>query len=170
MPTERKRQIRCVTYKDEFSADKSSYNDMMIGVKNKVVGCGSKTFGASKAGDIVIITSNMGKTKFFLIGVLKEKLPECKLWLAAGGHLWDYNFTYEPLTQVYELTPRLQRRINKICAAADVKPTYLFNSRLCGAKMYEGVVDTLVDYLQAKEKAGGVAGQLGDDEGGDSTE
>ncbi len=165
MPPKRTRQLRCVTYKDEFSADKSSYNDMMIGVKNKVVGCGSKVFGASKTGDRVIITSNMGKTKFFIIGVLKDSLPECKLWLAAGGHLWDYNFTYEPLTQVYELTPRLQRRINKMCAAADVKPDYLFHSRFCGAKTYEGVVDTLVAYLQAKEKAGGAAGQLGDDEG-----
>lgn len=148
----RKRQVRCVTYKDEFSADKSSYNDMMIGVKDKVVGCGSKKFGASTDGDIVIITSNMGKTKFFTIGFLKDRLEICKLWQEAGGRMWDYNFTYEPLVGVYELTPRLQRRINKICAGEGEKSTYLFHSLFCGEKRYGLVVDKLVTYLQDKAK------------------
>ena len=160
--SKRQRQVRCVTYKDEFSAEECSYKDMMIGVKHLVVGCGSKVFGASTDGDLVIITSNLGKTKFFTIGLLRDRLETCKLWQDAGGRMWDYNFRYEPLIGVYEVTPRMQRRIDKICAAAEVKPDYLFHSRFCGKK-YEPVVEALVACLQAHEAAtAATKGQLED--------
>ena len=59
--------IRCVTYSPAFSAGGCSLNDLLIGVKHGVVGCGSKVFNASKLGDYVVINAEKNKVKYVVI-------------------------------------------------------------------------------------------------------
>ena len=146
MPKPAVTKVRCVTYKDEFSADRCTYNDLLIGVKHKTVGCGSKVFNASKTGDLVIITGNLGKARFFTIGTLKERLESCDLWAAEGGRVWDYNFTYEPLTGVHEVTAKVEALIAASCKKHEVDPRYVMHSRFCGER-YAPVLRDLVDKL-----------------------
>jgi hypothetical protein len=141
-------KVRCVTYKDDFSAHGCSFNDLLIGARHTVVGCNSNVFGSSKPGDLVIITANRGKRKFFTIGVLTERLYECTLWADAGGRVWEHNFVYHPLLDgLYERTPAINARVSELCAQLLINPTYVFHSRFCGER-YAPVLRTLVAELK----------------------
>lgn len=54
-------KLICVTYKNEYSADKDSHRDLMIGVEHGVVGCGSKGLNSCKEGDYVVINATKNK-------------------------------------------------------------------------------------------------------------
>ncbi len=137
-------KVRCVTYKDEFSADHDAVNDLLIGARHCVVGCNSKVFGSSKPGDLVIITAK----RFFTVGTLTERLYECTLWADNGGRTWDHNFIYTPLLPgIYERTPELTARVETLCAEILIDPAYLFHSRFCGVR-YAPVLRTLIAELK----------------------
>lgn len=127
-------KIRCVTYKDDFSSNKCSYDDMMIGVHNGVVGCNSGVFGASSPGDIVLITSNKGKEKYFIVGVLTNQLHNCDAWKNEGGFAWEHNFEYTPLSKIVFITNELKAEMVKICLNHNVDDKYLLHSRFCGIR------------------------------------
>jgi hypothetical protein len=134
-------KIRCVTYKDDFSANKCSYDDMMIGVNSGVVGCNSGVFGSSSSGDIVIITSNKGKEKYFIVGVLRNQLHNCDAWKHEGGFAWDHNFEYTPLSKIVFITNELKAEMVKICLNHNVDDKYLLHSRFCGIRYKPVLID-----------------------------
>jgi hypothetical protein len=135
--------IRCVTYKDNYSADKCAYNDLEIGCKHKVVGCGNKVFGGSKNGDIVIINATKDGIKHVVIGELSRKLESCDKWRNAGGHSWEYNWEYIPLTREFEYDSETKRQVNDICTN-QLNSNILFNSRFC-SKKFMPVVEMLIE-------------------------
>jgi hypothetical protein len=146
-------KVRCVTYKDAFSADHCSFTDLQIGTAHTIVGCNSKVFGSSRPGDLVIITANRGPTRYFTAGILMERLLECSLWAAAGGHTWEFNFTYMPLLPgIYEITPAIRARVAALCEPLHIDPAYFFHSRFCGER-FAPVLRELVAYLRAENVA-----------------
>jgi hypothetical protein len=136
-------KIRCVTYKDEFSIDGSSYNDLLVSIEQKVVGCGSSVFGASKKGDIVIICANKGKEKYFTIGVLDRRLTSCSEWHIRGGREWEHNFTWIQLCPLIKKDLYFDHDFVEICNKHGLKWQYMFNSRLCGIR-YKPVLEDLL--------------------------
>jgi hypothetical protein len=144
MPT----KVRCVTYTDAFSAGHCSYNDLLIGAKHNVVGCNSKVFGAGRPGDLVIITANKGKERFFTIGTLDQRLITCNLWADDGGHVWTYNSIYTPLIGIHAVTPAIKEMLATICTKYLVDPRYVMHSRFCGER-YAPVLRDLVAALAA---------------------
>ena len=147
------KKIRCVTYKDEFSSMKSSINDLMISVQNRVVGCGSSVFGASKTGDIVLITANNEKEKYFVIGVLTKSLEDCNLWHDAGGFAWKYNFEYIPLTNIIHITDKFTQKMAIICARHAVDYKYMLHSRFCGIRYKPALIDLFIEESLSRELA-----------------
>lgn len=144
-------KLRCVRYKDAFSAKGSSYKDLLIGVTHRVVGCNSKVFGASNPGDYVIVVANDGPRIFFTIGRLAERLYDCHLWADEGGHVWEHNFIYTPLLAdptPQEITPELKSKIEDLCTAHLVDPAHLFHSRFCG-KRYIPVLHDLIALINS---------------------
>jgi hypothetical protein len=139
-------KLRCVTYKDAFSANGCSFTDLEIGMAHTAVGCNSKVFGSSRPGDLVIITANNGRRRYFTAGILLERLVECSLWAAAGGHTWEYNFLYRPLTGCHEITPTIKERVTALCEPLIIDPAYFFHSRFCGER-YLPVLRTLLQEL-----------------------
>ncbi len=130
-------KLRCVRYKDAYSAKGSSYKDLLIGIAHNVVGCNSKVFGASKPGDYVIVVANDGPRLFFTIGRLNERLYDCHLWADEGGHVWEHNFTYAPLladSALQEITPVIKIKIEDLCTTHLVDPAHLLHSRFCGER------------------------------------
>lgn len=140
-------KIRCVTYKDKFSVGNCSYNDLEISVKNKVVGCGSKVFGASKPGDVVIICANKGKDKYFTIGILYEKIDECDEWKKEGGFTWQYNWKYIEVYDIVKRDIQFQREYKEVCIKNKVDLTNMFHSRFCGIAYKQVLIDLLKDVL-----------------------
>ena len=127
-------KLRCVRYKDAFSAKGSSYQDLLIGTEHRVVGCNSKVFGSSKSGDYVIVVANDGPRLYFTVGCLTERLYDCHLWADEGGRIWEHNFMYTPLLELQEITPVLKSKIEDLCAAHLVDPVHLLHSRFCGKR------------------------------------
>jgi hypothetical protein len=127
--------IRCVTYKDEFSAGNSAYNDFQIGIQHNVVGCGSKVFDASNPGDIVLINATKDKVKHAILVELYEKLESCDKWSLEGGHVWPYNWTYIPLTSIFQYDIDTEHQVESICHANSLNKNNLFNSRFCSKKL-----------------------------------
>ena len=141
-------KLRCVRYKDAFSAKGSSYQDLLIGTEHRVVGCNSKVFGSSKSGDYVIVVANDGPHLYFTVGCLTERLYDCHLWADEGGRIWEHNFMYTPLLPgIYERTRELTARVETLCKAALIDPAYLFHSRFCGVR-YAPVLHTLIVELK----------------------
>ena len=133
--------IRCVTYQDKFSADFSAYKDLMLGYENRVVGCGSKVFGSLKTikGDLVIINAKKDGVIHAIIGRLDTKLDECTVWSDEGGKIWPYNWTYEPLTDIFQYDTETKDEMKEFCEAYSLKYKNLFNSRLCSNKLQKAV-------------------------------
>ena len=133
--------IRCITYKDERSAEKSAYNDLMLGCEHGVVGCNSKVFGSLKTikGDLVIINAKKDGITHAIIGRLDTKLDECTVWSDEGGEIWTYNWTYEPLTDIFQYDTETKDEIIDFCTIHSLKYNNLFNSRLCSNKLQKAV-------------------------------
>lgn len=133
--------IRCITYKDNFSAKNSAYKDLMLGYEYGVVGCSSKVFGSlkTKKGDIVIINAKKDGVTHAIIGCLDTKLVECKVWSNEGGYNWDYNWTYVPLTDKFQYDTETKDEIIELCTTYSLKYRNLFNSRLCSNKLLSAV-------------------------------
>lgn len=127
--------IRCITYVPRFSAGGSSLNDLLIGVKHGVVGCGSKNLNASKLGDYVVINAEEKKVKYVVIGILCEKLESCDKWEIEGGCMWPYNWTYKPVTQIFIYDDLTKLEVKKIAEDNLLNPKIVFNSRFCSVKL-----------------------------------
>ena len=127
--------IRCVTYSPAFSAGGCSLNDLLIGVKHGVVGCGSKVFNASNLGDYVIINAEKNKVKYVVIGILCEKLESCDKWEIEGGRAWPYNWTYKPITTIFIYDDLTKLEVKKIAEDNLLNPNIVFNSRFCSVKL-----------------------------------
>lgn len=136
--------IRCVSYKDEFSANNCAYNDLQIGAENKVVGCGSKVFGASKPDDLVIITAVKDNKRYAIIGKLSEKLESCDKWELNGGHTWNYNWSYIPLTNIFHYDTTIKNEVKKVCDMYSLNINMIFNSRFCSKKL-KPAIDMLIN-------------------------
>ena len=127
--------IRCVTYSPAFSAGGCSLNDLLIGVKHGVVGCGSKNLNASNLGDYVIINATRDKVKYVVIGILCEKLESCDKWEIEGGCAWPYNWTYKPITTIFIYDDLTKLEVKKIAEDNLLNPNIVFNSRFCSVKL-----------------------------------
>ena len=127
--------IRCVTYSPAFSAGGCSLNDLLIGVKHGVVGCGSKNLNASNLGDYVIINATRDKVKYVVIGILCEKLESCDKWQVEGGCAWPYNWTYKPITTIFIYDDLTKLEVKKIAEDNLLNPKIVFNSRFCSVKL-----------------------------------
>ena len=127
--------IRCVTYSPAFSAGGCSLNDLLIGVKHGVVGCGSKVFNASNLGDYVIINAEKNKVKYVVIGILCEKLESCDKGQIEGGCAWPYNWTYKPITTIFIYDDLTKLEVKKIAEDNLLNPKIVFNSRFCSVKL-----------------------------------
>ena len=135
--------IRCVTYSPAFSAGGCSLNDLLIGVKHGVVGCGSKNLNASNLGDYVIINATRDKVKYVVIGILCEKLESCDKWQVEGGEMWPYNWTYKPITTIFIYDDLTKLEVKKIAEDNLLNPNLLFNSRFCSKKL-RPIVEMLI--------------------------
>ena len=136
-------RIRCVAYKDDYSAKKSSYNDLVIGNDHSIVGCGSSVFGASRPGDFVLITGEKSKKKYTVIGILEKYIPNDETWSKEGGHIWPHNWTYRALTPIFEVDKEMKEKIKKVCEEHSLNPNCVFHSRFCGIRN-KPVVDMMV--------------------------
>jgi len=138
--------IRCVTYKDNFSADNSAFKDFMIGQEHLVVGCKSKVFAASSKGDLIVINAvDKSGVRHAVIGRLVEKLDGCDKWSAEGGLNWPYNWTYAPLTSIFQYDEELKREMKVFCEGHSLKHKNLFHPRFCSIKL-----QAAIEYIVAK--------------------
>jgi hypothetical protein len=137
-------KIRCVTYKDKFSAGGKAMNDLLIGQSRRIVGCGSKVFGSSDVGDLIVINAEENGSKYVIIGRILEKIENCHAWQQEGGHVWPYNFTYEPLTKMFTLGKETKKEIEEIAQKIGVNKHNVFNSRFCSVKCKE-IVEMLIE-------------------------
>ena len=128
-------KIRCVTYAPRFSAGGCSLNDLLIGVKHGVVGCGSKNLNSSNPGDYVVINAEKNKVKYVVIGILCEKLESCDKWQIEGGCAWPYNWTYKPITTIFIYDDLTKLEVKKIAEDNLLNPNIVFNSRFCSVKL-----------------------------------
>ena len=140
----RKTKLICVTYKNEYSADKDSHRDLMIGVENGVVGCGSIGLNSCKEGDYVVINATKDKVKHVVIGRLTERLDSCDKWKQEGGLAWPYNFKYKQVTEIFQVDDELNEELKQFCETNKLKKNNLFNSRFCSNKL-QLVVDMLIE-------------------------
>lgn len=135
--------VRAVTYTNAMSLDENSYKDMELGFHHQMVGCNSKVFGSGKTntGSLVVIMadkrnpSTNKKERFVNLGILGERLESCDLWKAHGGHLWDFNFRYTPLTPIVCITPTIVSFINTFCAENELNASCVLNARFCSVKV-----------------------------------
>jgi len=123
--------IRCITYVDEYSANNCSLRDLEIGVEHGVVGCGSSVFGSqrTKPGDFVVINAKKNNIKYAVIGILETKLETCDKWANEGGRKWPHNWTYIPLTCIFERTKQLNTELQDFCEIHGIKKNNLFHPR-----------------------------------------
>jgi hypothetical protein len=127
-----------VTYTNEHSAGKSSYNDLLITCAQGVVGCGNKRFGKAEMGDVVLVQASHGKgkaqRKVFCIGILGGQIPECHEWFSKGGEIWPYNYEFLPITPIITRDEAFMSEIGLACEKTGVKHTCIFNSRFASEK------------------------------------
>ena len=124
--------LRCVTYTDENSIGGSSYQDLMLGLDHKILGCGTALY----AGDTVLLTANRAKTRYVVLVRLDERLEECDLWLEHGGKRWNNNFRFTALTQVQAIDAVFKSSLKDFADKLGLNPNCLLNSRFCSAKMW----------------------------------
>jgi hypothetical protein len=138
-------KIRCVTYKDDYSINKSSYNDLNISIEKEVVGCNSSVLGSkqTKQGDIVIITANKKSKRYFVIGIIQERLEKCDEWSVRGGNEWKFNFKIKIITPINEINKEFKNSLKKNCELENLNENHLFHSRFCGIR-YKNVLINLI--------------------------
>lgn len=140
--------IRGIAYQDMYSADKCSYKDLKLGYKNCLVGCnGALSLGASttKKGDIVVIKANKGGRKYMSIGILDTRLTSCDLWYRHGGHKWQYNYTYKPITKIFEITDAIVDTVNELGEKHNCNAKNFFNARFCSVKLKPILLDLILE-------------------------
>jgi hypothetical protein len=52
-----------------------------------------------------------------------------------GSMKVTYNWTYEPLTNIIEITPQLKQELQDFCGEHELKYNNLFHSRFCSIKL-----------------------------------
>lgn len=131
------KKIRGITYTDEHSSENCSLNDLKIGHENCVVGCNSKVFGSSstKSGDLVVIKANDGKRHFMTMGILNTFLSSCDAWKDKGGNVWLYNYSYIPITDIFEITPSFREEVLRLGKEHSCNGLNFFNSRFTSEKL-----------------------------------
>jgi hypothetical protein len=122
-----------VTYQDSHSAKSSAYQDLMIGIENSVVGCGS--IGSAQSGDLVLICAKKNNLWHAVIGRLGTPLDSCRAWLDQGGCEWPYNWTYLPLTTLFIYDVETKEEIIRFCGLHQLNHKNLFHSRFCSNKL-----------------------------------
>jgi hypothetical protein len=129
-------RMGCIAYSDKYSVGKSAWNDLLLGCDHNMVGCNSRTLGnCANRGDIIIIVANNNKKKYCIVVSLQERIENCELWFNEGGHLWKYNWTYKPITNIIEITPQLKQELQDFCGEHELKYNNLFHSRFCSNKL-----------------------------------
>lgn len=148
VPLKTTSKVKCVNYVDEYSINETSINDLEVGHQYRTVGNNSKNLGSAKMNDIVMITATDGGIRYVVIGVIKNKLESCDLWERNGGHLWKYNFTYVPITDIFKVTTDIREKIVELCNIDPNKPhpNKFFNPRFCGDR-YKNIILELANYV-----------------------
>jgi hypothetical protein len=126
-----------------MSVGGSSYKDLQLGFEHGLVGCNGGVFGSAKTvpGSLVLIMANKKnpttreQEQFISLGVLGERVASCDLWQSHGGHLWEFNFRYTPLTPILCITPEIKSFIAAFCADHDLKAKNVFHYRFCSVKL-----------------------------------
>ena len=139
--------LKCVTYTDEHSVSHSSYEDLMIGVDHKILGCGAANLFVN---DTVILTANKGKQRWAMVVQLTERIYDCDLWATHGGKRWDHNFKYVPLTTVFPITPEIKAAMKDLGLKYELNPNNLLNSRFCSSKMWPLLEDLFASKVFVK--------------------
>jgi hypothetical protein len=132
-------RIRCIVYKNEFSAGRSAWNDLHLGHVHHVVGCGSKWMDRAAQGDLVLICAKKECDMYCIIVALKERLGSCTVWADAGGLTWAYNWTYTPLTSLFMYTDEMKASIVTLCELRGLKYKNIFHPRFCSEKLKEPI-------------------------------
>ena len=133
-------KLRCITYNDKFSVNKSSYNDLVISFEKNVIGCNGTNCSKLSTGDYVIVTAKQNKKKYYCIGIIQNSMDYCYEWSLRGGHNWDYNYTFKPITAITEITNELKQSLLQM----NIDPKHLFNMRFCTEKKYLSVIISLL--------------------------
>ena len=99
-------RVHCINYTDTNSVDGKSYEDMVLGRTQKMVGCNNLNLRKAAPGDIVIVTAKKSGVRVAHIGILKGKSDTCLLWAAhgSGGRMWEFNWEYDPCTADLSVT------------------------------------------------------------------
>lgn len=142
-------RLCCVSYTDNNSIGSSAYEDLLLGHKHSVVSCNAAAFGSSNPGDRVIIVAPNGKQRYAVLGRIQERLFECTLWLDKGGMLWNHNYIYEPLTELFEITPEIKRILEASGDRHRLNERNFFHPRFCSALLNK-IADDLIDHLAKK--------------------
>ena len=135
-------RIRCISYKDKFSAGHSAWNDLHLGHVHHVVGCGSKWMDRAAPGDLVVICAKKGGDLYCIIVALKERLGSCTVWADEGGLSWPYNWTYTPLTSLFLYTKEMKASILSMCTSG-LKYKNIFHPRFCSEKLKEPIEELI---------------------------
>lgn len=129
-------KIRAVTYQDAFSVDHSAYKDLELGFQHHLVGCNSKIMGApTNPGDLILIMAVKDGIRYFTIGILENRAFECTLWKDHGGHKWDYNFHFRPLTGIVPVCSELTAFVAESAECHHLTASNFFNMRFCSGKL-----------------------------------
>ena len=68
--------IACISYSDDFSANRCGLDDLLIGYNNGIVACSQKKWNTMKKGDIAIVTGKLNKKRYFYVCMLTKRVDE----------------------------------------------------------------------------------------------
>ena len=126
--------LKCVTYTDAKSMNKSSYDDFMLGIEHNIIGCGNKSLQVNDT--VVIMTDPKIKPRYFIVVQLVERLYDNEFWAKRGGEVWEHNFKYVPLTRAYMITKDMKTQMKDLAKSHGLNEKNLFNARFCSSKMW----------------------------------
>ena len=90
-----------LSYKNEFSVERSSVKDYQIGKDAKRIGC-NKNIGKNKK--VFVIVSDNGKLQVGYVGVAGEKVTGEQPWLQEGGREWRNVHKVDMHTELIDLS------------------------------------------------------------------
>jgi hypothetical protein len=130
-------KIICVSYTDEFSSDKNSHNDTIIGYQHRLVSSGNILLNKATPGTLCIVRNERG---YFYICVLISKMTmPVSLWKDYphdfhAGKMFKYTWTTFNLTDILSIDKIFKsEQIKELTDNCNIKNLRLmFNSRLCG--------------------------------------
>ena len=130
--------IACISYADDFSANRCGLDDLLIGYNNGIVACSQKKWNTMKKGDIAIVTGKLNKKRYFYVCMLTKRVDEPFIdWFEAGGKVWDYNFRCVALTGIEEID---YEKTEKCCESSSVNVKNMFNMRFCSNLVRNGLI------------------------------